>query len=147
MSSAKRISFPYGGRYCCVVGCNNSQYRDIPRGVKFHSFPKDEDRKRQWVVAVNRVDPKKRFSLWHPKPSDVICSEHFVGGKKSDDKNSSSYVPFIFPTTTRHAKVHYADDTPRALRRQRLLAIKDREVNFSQYMMKGFLVQDREGGG
>ncbi|KAF4529538.1 hypothetical protein B566_EDAN014384 [Ephemera danica] len=37
-------------------------------------------------------------SPWMPvKRSTIICSAHFVGGKKSDEMHSPSYVPTIFP--------------------------------------------------
>lgn len=36
-------------------------------------------------------------SPWCPKPSDLICSAHFIGNVKSDDQLSSSYIPTIFP--------------------------------------------------
>jgi hypothetical protein len=56
----------YGGRYCIVVNCHNSTYRDVPRGIKFYCFPMDPTRRQQWTVKVNRLDPKDG-SLWTPK--------------------------------------------------------------------------------
>ncbi|KAF0732490.1 THAP-type domain-containing protein, partial [Aphis craccivora] len=35
--------------------------------------------------------------LWCPKPQSVVCSEHFVGNKRSKDPNSPSYIPSLFP--------------------------------------------------
>ena len=35
-------------------------------------------------------------SAWMPKDQSRICSEHFVGNKKSDDPRSPSYNPSIF---------------------------------------------------
>ena len=90
----------YGGRYCAVFQCHNNHYKDIPRGIRFHLFPKDPERRQQWVKAVNRRIPGKPTELWQPKNHDIVCSEHFVGGKKSNDKNSPSYIPSIFPTHT-----------------------------------------------
>ncbi|KAK0169369.1 hypothetical protein PV327_011619, partial [Microctonus hyperodae] len=40
-------------------------------------------------------------SPWYPKPSDLICSDHFIGSKKSDESASPSYVPTIFPSIYR----------------------------------------------
>ncbi|KAK0077976.1 hypothetical protein PV326_009675, partial [Microctonus aethiopoides] len=36
-------------------------------------------------------------TAWLPKAWDCICSEHFVGNKKSSDPSSPSYAPTIFP--------------------------------------------------
>ncbi len=94
----KPLRQPYGGKYCCVVGCHNSTYRDVPRGIKFHLFPKEEERRKKWVRAVNRADPKRPSELWQPKYHDVVCSEHFVGGKKKDKEEDPAFVPSIFPT-------------------------------------------------
>ncbi len=88
---------PYGGSYCCVVGCHNNTYRDIPR-LKFHVFPRDQERRQLWVKAVNREVPGRPGVLWQPKNHDVVCSEHFVGGLKSNDKTSPAYAPTLFPT-------------------------------------------------
>ncbi len=138
----QRIAYPYGGKYCCVVGCNNSQYRDNVRGVKFHSFPKDEERKKLWILAVNRVDPKKRHKLWHPKTSDVICSEHFAGGKKSNVKESASYIPSVFPTN--HLKPQLCDDTPRANRRKKFESIRDSQVKYNSTIQYQILSPHRK---
>ena len=35
-------------------------------------------------------------SQWYPKPADLICSKHFIGGKKSETDLSPSYAPTIF---------------------------------------------------
>lgn len=36
--------------------------------------------------------------MWCPKKDDYICSAHFVGGKKSAEESSPSYIPSIFPS-------------------------------------------------
>ncbi len=115
MSQRERINYPYGGKYCCAVGCHNSTYRDVPRGIKFHAFPKDPERRRRWEIAVNRENPDK--SLWRARATHVLCSEHFAGGKKSDKKDSVSYIPSIFPT--RHTKEIPSGDSARAKRREK----------------------------
>ena len=114
--TVKPPRFPYGGKYCCAVGCSNSTYRDVPRGIKFHVFPRDPERRMQWILAVKRTVPGKPGSLWQPKDSAVLCSEHFVNGKKSNDTNSPSYVPSIFPTHTLRANT--ASDLARTARRR-----------------------------
>lgn len=35
---------------------------------------------------------------WLLKFCDCVCSEHFVGGKKSNEESSSSWIPRIFPS-------------------------------------------------
>ena len=94
----KKWRLLYGGRYCSVVNCHNNSYKHGPQGIKFHSFPANPERRLQWTKAVRRAVPGKPGALWQPKKHDVVCSEHFVGGKKSNDKNSVSFVPSIFPT-------------------------------------------------
>ncbi len=87
-----------GGRYCVVVGCHNNQKRDGRRGIKFHSFPKTEERRKQWILAIRRSVPGKPGKLWEPSQHSVVCSEHFRGGRKSNDKTSDSFNPSVFPT-------------------------------------------------
>lgn len=36
-------------------------------------------------------------SSWEPSSRSRICSQHFVGGKKSDHPHSPAYLPTIFP--------------------------------------------------
>ncbi len=106
----------YGGRYCCVVGCSKNQGRDVPQGIRFHQFPKQKERREQWVRAVNR---KKEGSneLWQPGNYDVICSSHFLGGRKSDVEGSPSFVPTIFPT--HHVRPKTQADAARFSRRKK----------------------------
>ncbi len=101
-AAAASTPVPLGrkGKYCCVVGCQNNQGRDTHRGIKFHIFPKDPDRRERWNKAVNRTPQGKPSELWRASPYDVICSEHFAGGRKSDGVDSDSYIPSIFPTHT-----------------------------------------------
>ncbi len=92
-----------GGSYCAVVGCHNNSKRDGARGIKFHVFPKNEERKSKWIAAVRRSNPGKPTALWNPGSSSVVCSAHFVGGKKSNDPGNPAYCPTIFPTHTTKA--------------------------------------------
>jgi hypothetical protein len=61
------VSQKYGGACCAAVTCHNSQYRNNPCGVKFYRFPKDEERRRQWVTNLKRK--AKDRSLWNPPSS------------------------------------------------------------------------------
>ena len=89
-----------GGKYCCVVDCHNCQSRDTQRGVKFHLFPKDKEKKDRWERAVNRTVEGKPHILWRASPYDAICSEHFINGKRSNNPKSASFIPSIFSTHT-----------------------------------------------
>ncbi|CAD6233430.1 GSCOCG00007189001-RA-CDS [Cotesia congregata] len=85
-----------GHTSCCVVGCTNTGRNS---NCKFYRFPTAAwklEKRKKWINAVKR----KNFdgSPWYPKPSDHICSDHFVGGKKSEEELSPSYIPTIFPS-------------------------------------------------
>ena len=80
-----------GGTYCSAVECHNCFMRDKARGVKFYQFPKDQNRLKEWVLNVKRAMP--RGSLWVPSKSAKLCSEHFIGGAKSDEPSSPNYLP------------------------------------------------------
>jgi hypothetical protein len=81
-------------RICCVVGCNNREGTD---SLTFYRFPeRNQDQKKKWITAVKRINPDG--SPWFPNKSSRICSDHFLGGKKSFAQNDPSYVPTIFPT-------------------------------------------------
>ncbi|CAH0698542.1 unnamed protein product [Spodoptera exigua] len=89
---------------CCVVNCKNN---GLNSKCKFYIFPRASykiEQRRKWIAAVNRKNADG--TQWSPKPHDKICSEHFIGGKKSEEQLSPSYVPTIFPTTYRKKKVN-----------------------------------------
>ena len=64
------------GKSCCAVGCSKRFAKGC--GFKFYRFPKEPERRRQWIAAVNRKN-------WQPSEYSWICSSHFVGGKKLND--------------------------------------------------------------
>ena len=105
----------YGGAYCCVVGCTNSQYRDNHKGIKFFRFPKDEKQKTLWINHVKRI--KEDGTLWQPTSASRICSSHFSEGLRSQDPHSPSYAPSIFPTG--HVKPKGDEDVQRYRRAQK----------------------------
>ena len=43
-----------------------------------------------WERSVNRAKADKPKELWRANKYDVICSEHFVGNKKTDDKDEEA---------------------------------------------------------
>ena len=65
----------YGGPNCCVVGCENSLYKEsvITKGIKLYRFPaasKFPQRRELWIHRVNRKN--KDGSRWMPSKSEFI---------------------------------------------------------------------------
>lgn len=82
---------------CCVVHCSNT-YNSTTPAVKFYAFPnhwKDAEKKAKWVSAVKRKN--EDGTPWQPSKYSRICSEHFVGGSKSEHPLHPAYYPTIFP--------------------------------------------------
>ncbi|XP_074097941.1 uncharacterized protein LOC141526753 isoform X3 [Cotesia typhae] len=61
-------------------------------------------KRKKWIIAVKRKNPDG--SPWYPKRNDRICSDHFVGGKKSEEELSPSYIPTIFRSIYGSSKVN-----------------------------------------
>ncbi|XP_064488902.1 uncharacterized protein LOC135400871 [Ornithodoros turicata] len=83
---------------CCVVGCTNT-YGSAPRNTRFYSFPSKPHeiaRRKKRVSAVKHVT--KDGKPWTPTRFSRICSQHFVGGSKSDHPHSPAYVQSLFPS-------------------------------------------------
>ena len=66
---------------CSAFGCKNRKIVSRPH-LKFHSFPKDPERRLKWIQAVRRAN-------FNPISSTKICSDHFV---PSDYKDESIYL-------------------------------------------------------
>ncbi|XP_078660785.1 uncharacterized protein LOC144905167 [Branchiostoma floridae x Branchiostoma belcheri] len=82
----------YQGSRCCVPGCKNRQGTDTVKR-SYYKFPQGEANRhlrRLWEASVRRVD-------WVPSNYDRICSDHFVGGKRTHTKGSAGYIPSVFP--------------------------------------------------
>ena len=124
----KRRRVGPGGQYCSAVGCNNSGYRDGPRGVKFYRYPKESSRRQKWILRVNRTEPNG--SLWKPSTNARLCSDHFVSGKKSDEPDDPDYEPSIF--TTGHVKPKNPSDLARFDRRKRRHDDSERKLSKTQ---------------
>ncbi|XP_039290476.1 THAP domain-containing protein 6-like [Nilaparvata lugens] len=87
--------------YCIAYGCFNKGGN--VEGITFHSFPKNEDLRRKWIIATKRKD-------WEPTKYSKICSAHF----REDDIDRTSLnsvriregaVPAIFPAFPEESQV------------------------------------------
>ncbi|KAK3108557.1 hypothetical protein FSP39_010622 [Pinctada imbricata] len=54
---------------CCVPGCHE-------RGG--HVFPSNITGKKEWIVAIKRLDEEDKTKLWQPSKSAVVCKKHFT---------------------------------------------------------------------
>ncbi|RMC13706.1 hypothetical protein DUI87_08784 [Hirundo rustica rustica] len=67
-------------RSCSALGCTaRDTGRSRERGISFHQFPVDAAQRREWIRAVNRVDPRSHRA-WRPGPGAILCSRHFAEG-------------------------------------------------------------------
>ncbi|XP_033920332.1 DNA transposase THAP9 isoform X2 [Melopsittacus undulatus] len=65
-------------RSCSALGCTaRDNGRSRERGISFHQFPVDAAQRREWIRAVNRVDPQSH-QAWRPGPGAILCSRHFA---------------------------------------------------------------------
>ena len=78
-----------GGITCCIPECFRNSLRNpelsfyiIPNGVSNSK----QDLRKKWLYMISRKD-------FYPGPGHRVCSEHFVGGKKTYMNN----VPVIVP--------------------------------------------------
>lgn len=55
---------------CAVLGCTNNNMKTEGTGIKYYTFPKNEDLWKRWVEACQRSDT---FKFQNAK----ICSKHF----------------------------------------------------------------------
>ncbi|XP_016837129.1 THAP domain-containing protein 4-like [Nasonia vitripennis] len=93
-----------GGSTCCVVNCKNTATNSNCRFFRFPRMSYKLEQRRRCISAIRRVNPDG--SSWSPTSNDLICSAHFVGNKKSEEQNSPSYVPTIFPTVYKSRKIN-----------------------------------------
>ncbi|XP_065198163.1 uncharacterized protein LOC135829700 [Sycon ciliatum] len=76
-----------GGRTCCVPNCFNHTVLD--RGLKFYTFPSDLQRRILWLERIGRPQ-------WIPGAGDMVCGNHFVGGRLRT-AGGTEQDPTIFP--------------------------------------------------
>jgi len=94
---------------CSAVGCNNVFQKGS--GISFHRFPTNLERKQRWIAALRREN-------WTPTESTWICSQHFVTGKKSNNRLAPNYVPSIFEHVSSPDKRRLENDAVQFERRQ-----------------------------
>ena len=91
------------GSFCCVVDCHKSTGGREKETIKFFKVLRaNEEQSKLWVKAINRENPDG--SEWKPSKSTLICSEHFVSGTYSNDKDHPDFVPTKFPSGSGNAK-------------------------------------------
>lgn len=85
-ASARRKRRTVGGTTCCVSGCYNSTSEDKGR-MRFYRFLAESDAYRVWVSRLSRPQ------AWKPNQFARICSNHFLGGRRS----KTNPHPVLFP--------------------------------------------------
>jgi len=80
------ITTSRGGFTCCVPGCFNNSKKD--QTLSFYRIPKDKTLRKAWLHKISRKD-------FRPTDGHRVCSDHFVGGKKTYMNN----IPLIVPKT------------------------------------------------
>ena len=73
--------------FCCAPNCSNRRNRK--ENIQFYRIPKEKELRKIWLLRIRR----KQFK---PTANTRLCSEHFVGGRRSMDPNSASYFPSVF---------------------------------------------------
>jgi hypothetical protein len=72
---------------CVVYNCAMKyDQRAKVLGIHFYRIPMNENKRRQWIRAINRAN-------WKPSSWERVCGRHFVSGRPSDDPNSVDYCP------------------------------------------------------
>ena len=87
--------------FCCAYGCSNNRKRNS--NLQFYRIPKELSQRKLWLRRI-------QCENCSPTDNSRICSEHFVGGAKSDDPEAEGYVPSIF------SQSHSLSNTPRRSR-------------------------------
>ncbi|PAA56261.1 hypothetical protein BOX15_Mlig025972g2 [Macrostomum lignano] len=117
------------GSFCCAAGCSNNSAMSLAR-VSFHTFPKDKEIRKKWLIALRRKD-------FEPSPSTQVCSMHFeescfkeqfAGFLPSVKRRLyPNAVPSIFPAFPDHLQ-------PKAeKKRKTATAAAAREVDFAAF--------------
>ena len=57
---------------CVALNCKNHTSHNKKPGITFHRFPRDDARKDEWLVNLQRIN-------FTPTVASRVCSEHFTG--------------------------------------------------------------------
>ncbi|XP_032408036.1 THAP domain-containing protein 6-like, partial [Xiphophorus hellerii] len=69
-------------QFCSAYSCLNLRTVDVrDRGITFHKFPKDKERRKRWEIALRRDG-------FTASDSSVLCSEHF----KTEDFDKTGQI-------------------------------------------------------
>ena len=91
-----------GPSNCAVVGCRNNSYQlmlwkkricELHKNIvhaecgcrppfRLFCFPSKnryKDQRERWIKMMRRIENDR--TIWHPKPSDRVCSDHFISGE------------------------------------------------------------------
>ncbi|XP_069105937.1 uncharacterized protein [Argopecten irradians] len=75
---------------CSVFGCTNRANQAAKeRNISFFKFPEGKHKRRSWIKSINRKN-------WQPTVNSYVCSEHFVTGWHSDERDDIDYSPTVF---------------------------------------------------
>ena len=72
---------------CCAPRYENCWSKTS--SLAFYRFPANKERRALWIAAVKRES-------WEATKHSVLCSAHFIGGRKSKNPLSPTYVPSVF---------------------------------------------------
>ena len=56
---------------CIALNCKNHTSHNKKRDITFHKLPRDEARRSEWLVNLQRID-------YTPTVASRVCSEHFT---------------------------------------------------------------------
>ncbi|XP_006001524.1 THAP domain-containing protein 5-like [Latimeria chalumnae] len=95
---------------CCAMNCTNRVTKENKiKGITFHSFPREKQRRLLWSRAVKRTDPTTG-ELWEPSSHSRLCSLHFINNQFDRTGQTvrlhANAVPtiFSFPSHLKHQK-------------------------------------------
>ncbi|XP_052258451.1 uncharacterized protein LOC127863124 [Dreissena polymorpha] len=105
---------------CCAPGCTQRQTKG--GDIHFYRFPKNDERRWKWIIAMKRMQFDNPNKLWEPLHNQQLCSLHFLSGQPSTDANHPDYVPSRFHFTPVLEQTPKAMDRyQRAVKRRRLV--------------------------
>ncbi len=110
-------------------------------GVKVYRIPEDEEQHSLWEKAVRkgRAQSKNSKEPWKAGKYNVIYSEHFMTGNKSDDLSHPGFIPIIHLL---HSLAHI--DVGRLRGHQHLNKVRERAEGVSQDAARRLLEAQEE---